>query len=260
MYNNFEKEISYAKRHFAEHKGRWTKMNGLSILDWKHTSGSIDHYIRYVFDEEKGQLYISGDLGHACVQLTEKATLHNLSRYIKMVGYFVEKIRCSTDLYAYDEDVARERLNSVIIDDDEEYLEPEELSERKEFIQDLLDHMSYIDGLVHMSDEQKEKLSEYDSDWWEWISGCGRKVHTRVICWLVGLNMAYEQLHKHISDLHTEDRLWWQGKSYLVTSEPYMAETDSGKEWTVKVSGADNVSVLRARDFEDGCVDLEWRA
>lgn len=83
-------------------------------------------YVRYVFDEKRGHLYISGDLGHAVVELTEAATLKALSRYIYMVGYFVEKIECSTNLYSYDEKLAHSDLERQLSDyeleceDDEE--------------------------------------------------------------------------------------------------------------------------------------------
>jgi len=197
-----EKQIAHAKERFAHHKADFRQLDGISMLNWQHESGSTAYYVRYVFDEKRGLLYISGDLGHAVVELTEAATLKALSRYIYMVGYFVEKIKCSTDLYSYDEKLARSDLESRLSEYEEEHENDEEeenIFDEKmsvpEIISDLLSSLDVMRGL-ELTEEQQEYLSEIDPDYWEWIGSVGQYICTRVILWLVGLNMAYQQIRK----------------------------------------------------------------
>jgi len=80
-----EQQISYAKMEFSHHKAVFRQLDGISTLDWRKEDGSSDYYVRYVFDEERCCLYLSGDLGSAVVRLTERATLQALSGYINMI-------------------------------------------------------------------------------------------------------------------------------------------------------------------------------
>lgn len=199
MIDIMEKQIAHAKERFAHHKADFIQLDGISILNWKHESGSIDYYVRYVFDEKRGLLYISGDLGHAVVELTESATLKALSGY--EVGYFVEKIKCSTDLYSYDEELARSDLERRFSDYEEEPEdnEEEDIFDEKmsisEMIADLLGSLDRRRGL-ELTEEQQEYLSNIAPDYWEWVGGVGQYICARVILWLVGLNMAYKQIRK----------------------------------------------------------------
>lgn len=192
--NNIEKQIKRAQNSFRNHKAKFEQFDGISILDWRNIDGSSNYYVHYVFDEEKGCLYITGDLGSAVVRLTERATLESLSSYINSVDYFLGKIQCSTDKYVYNEELARNQLKQRLIIPDEEY-EDERLEELQELISDTLECFEELSGF-NLSDDVEERLSKEDADYWEWIYDIGKTVDIRVILWLVGLEMA----HKQVSD------------------------------------------------------------
>lgn len=194
-----EQQIAHAKEHFAHHKAIFRQLDGMSTLDWRNENGSSNYYVRYVFDESHGFLYISGDLGTAAVELTERATLKALSDY--EVGYFMEKIRCSTNLYCYDAEIAKEDLTYYV----QNYLGSceEDLSDRKvplpkEF-DVLLESLDERDGW-NLTEEQKIWLSERCPDYWEWLYSTGKYIDTRVVCWLVGLQMAWKQVKDKLVD------------------------------------------------------------
>ena len=200
-----EQQIAHAKIMFSHHKAVFRQLDGISTLDWRNEDGPSDYYVRYVFDEECCCLYLSGDLGSAVVRLTERATLQTLSHYINSVDYFMEKIRCSTNLYCYDAEIAKEDLTYYV----QNYLGSceEDLSDRKiplpkEF-DVLLKSLDERDGW-NLTEEQKIWISERCPDYWEWLYSTGRYIDTRIILWLVGLQMAWEQVQdKPVDSLST---------------------------------------------------------
>ena len=200
-----DEQVDYAKIMFSHHKAVFRQLDGISTLDWRNENGSSEYYVRYVFDEERCCLYLSGDLGSAVVRLTERATLQTLSHYINSVDYFMEKIRCSTNLYCYDAEIAKEDLTYYV----QNYLGSceEDLSDRKiplpkEF-DVLLESLDERDGW-NLTEEQKIWLSERCPDYWEWLYSTGRYIDTRIILWLVGLQMAWEQVQdKPVDSLST---------------------------------------------------------
>lgn len=190
--SNREKQIKQAQDSFRNHKAKFEQFEGISILDWRNKDGSSNYYVRYVFDEQKGCLYIVGDLGSAVVRLTEKATLDNLSSYVNSIDYFLEKILCSTDKYIYNVELARKELQQRLIKSDEEY-EDEKLKELQELISDAIEHFDELKGF-NLTENIEERLMEEDTDYFEWIFNVGKEVDMRVILWLVGLKMAQEQI------------------------------------------------------------------
>lgn len=198
MYERTEEVIERARKRFADFVPVFKQLDGIQTLEWRHKSGTSDHYVKYVFDEEDWNVYISGDLGAAVISLTEKATLQTLSKYIRMIHYFIEKIECSTDLYNWDEDAAKVELRETISGYiDLEDLDGEELEEEQEKIYELLDDLiecvDRFDGW-RLSDDLDGRLSEYDPDYYEWLYNIGKFINPRVIFWLVGMEMAYKIL------------------------------------------------------------------
>ena len=187
-----EEQLKTAKFHFANHKAEIREHDGITVLNWHNQNGSSEYYVHYVFDGKF--LYISGDLGSAVVHLTEKATLKALSRYINMVDYFVEKIECSTNKYRYDERVAKEELRDKLF--------PEDNGEEPELVNaDLIERLMYyyynIEGFRNIPSNLLEEVEELDENCNVWIYSCGEVIDTRVILWLVGLQMAWEQVKEH---------------------------------------------------------------
>lgn len=193
-----EQQISYAKMVFSHHKAVFRQLDDISTLDWRNEYGSSDYYVRYVFDESRGCLYLSGDLGSAVVQLTERATLQALSGYINKVDYFVEKIKCSTDKYYYDEEIAQEELEEILFPEDVT-LSDEEKEERHDCLEELMEQFTGFDGFRTVSDDSHCLLSEICPDYGELLCKAGRYLATRIIMWLVGLQMAWEQVKNEVA-------------------------------------------------------------
>lgn len=190
-----KEKIAYAKEHFAHHKATFNQFDGISTLDWRNKNGSSNYYVRYVFDEDRGCLYISVDLGSAVVQLTERATLQTLSQYIHMVDYFTKKFECSTDKYTYDENAAKSKFCEFLFPEGEEFTD-EETEERQDCLKMLMENFSEREGVSYIPYDAGKLLSEISPNYWEWLYDAGRCIDNRVICWLVGLNMAYQQIRK----------------------------------------------------------------
>ena len=194
-----EKQIEQAKLSFKDHIVNYKRLDGLETVDWRNKDGSSNYYVRYVFDESRCCLYISGDLGSAVVQLTEKATLKTLSNYINMISYFVGKIECSTDKYEYPYEAVAADVMAEFEEWSADCIEPDEADkekyqELKELFTELPSYCGLCDGW-DIPDDVIEKLSEYVDEWYEHILHLGRRVDNRVILWLVGMNMAYKQLN-----------------------------------------------------------------
>lgn len=200
MHETTEAVIERARRQFKDFVPVFKQLEGIQTLEWRHKSGTSNYYVKYVFDEEDWNVYISGDLGSAVISLTEKATLQTLSKYIRMPGYFIEKIECSTDLYNYDIDTAREELKETLSgyidpdDFDEDELE-EEQDKLAELLDELMECVDQFDGW-RLSDNLDRKLSEHDPDYFEWLYNVGKYINPRVILWLVGMEMAYDALEE----------------------------------------------------------------
>lgn len=193
-----EQQIAHAKIMFSHHKAVFRQLDGISTLDWRNEDGSSDYYVRYVFDEERCCLYLSGDLGSAVVRLTEHSTLKTLSRYIKMIDYFVGKIECSTDKYRYDEEIAKEELKEILFPEDV-MLSDEEKEERQDCFEELMEQFNNFHGFGTVSQDSDRVLSEAYADYWEWIAGAGQYIAPRIILWLVGLQMAWEQVKNEVA-------------------------------------------------------------
>ena len=98
---HIKKWIDHAREKFADFTATFKQFDGISTLDWRHKNGSFDYYMRVIFDEDRECMYISGDLGDAVFQFTEKAMIERISRYSSFY-YFMEKMQCSSDEYIND--------------------------------------------------------------------------------------------------------------------------------------------------------------
>lgn len=196
--------IKRSEKHFSNHIATLHQFDDISTLDWREKNGSSHYYVRYVFDEKHSHLYITGDLGAAVVQLTEKATLETLSDYIENIYYFIKKIQCSTDLYVYDYDTAKAVVTKYLTDVEQDFDEEDEdaaeayeelMEERKELVSELMENFSTDKGF-QVSSSLQDILYDVCPDFHDWLWNAGRNVDERIILWLVGLNMAYQQLNK----------------------------------------------------------------
>ena len=243
-----ERQITNSRDHFKNFIAAFRQYDGISVLDWRNRDGSSEYYVRYVFDEDKNRLYISGDLGDAVVGLTEKATLESLSGYINMVDYFVGKIRCSTDKYYYDPELAESELKDRLLDD--AGLTEEEIYDRETLIKELLEILDLNGGWKFEGcDVTLEELREIDEDYVKWIYGTGKTVAWRVILWLVGLNMAYGQVK---DSMHPADR--GEGEKAGITKADALAAYNTIMEYCRAQASCENCLFAMEEAAEYECL------
>ena len=160
------------------------------IADWANANGSSDYAIRYVLDIKKGILMITGDVGSAIANWYSPVTAKKLKSLVLNVGYFVGKIRCSTDLYIYREEDIREDL-------DEKYEElqhkvsDDSLDDLREDFEVLRDWCSnYQCTNAKVTPEIEIICDTYAIN----LSRIGRRISPRVHLWAAGYQMLAEQL------------------------------------------------------------------
>lgn len=189
---NLERQMENFKNHIAI----FTDYGNIKILDFKNPESS--HYrIRFLFEEDYCRLHISGDLGELTATNYYNMTFDKFTDFVNDTGYFREKIDChSRPIWYYDKDVAREQLVKHI---EEYYLldayEPYSSMTDEEKLEDVLyDIMYNFDDIKGISKEGFEKLSELDSDSWEWAYDLGKKETGILDLYMLAFKLATEQL------------------------------------------------------------------
>ncbi len=148
-------------------------------------------------------MYISGDIGEAVFNLTWKAHIDSFNDL--NIGYFVSKMAAGEKTTWDDETAVKilEEQKKERLDDSEYYFENDkEKEEFKEFIEELEGAAresrtteqwawQYVNG------EYESDISKYDADYWEWIYDIGNVVPYHTYGFLIGLQMASEQLKEH---------------------------------------------------------------
>ncbi len=176
------------RENFKDHIATLTEHGDLKVLDWKMPE-SIFYYIRYVFDGNK--IYITGDLGEAVFCLTWKADIHSFNDI--GLGYFHEKLKAyHEDKYDFDSDKAIKRLRewlNELKDYGIEY-DHDEMRELFEGARGCSEEWEWVE-VVH---EHDDFISDLDVDYWEWFYNIGRVYPMRFQSYLIGLQMASEQL------------------------------------------------------------------
>lgn len=183
---------------FKDHKATLTKHGDLEILEWKDPSTRI-YAVRYVFD--KNRMYITGDIGEALFNLTWDAKIDSFNDID--IYYLMEKMTAFSDnKYSFNRNLAKEELEEWR----KEYLEANydmEENELKDFnnkfnkLVNTIDECSNITHWIGIVNERYNNfIEEIDPDYWEWIYDIGKEVPIRVYGYVVGLQMASEQLRR----------------------------------------------------------------
>ena len=193
-----EKQVASARRHFQSHFAKLERLggdDGIEVLDWRDKTGDFIYSVRYVFDHKGNTLTITGDLGEAVVCPSWVASLEGFVRIGINPEYFLEKVRCSSDRWDYNRNHAEEDIRSrlqecldTIIPTDTIY------GSLTDDINDIMESFSSFDGWANIDSLAISALEKYDHDWREWLFSCGKRIHPRVIHWLVGIQMAWEQI------------------------------------------------------------------
>ena len=204
---------------FKNHKATLEKLSDdISVLKWREP-GTSAYSVKYVFDYN--QIYITGDLGSAILKIYDQIDLKKVAKID--IGYFHKKITAiDEEKWSFNEDVAIERLTQEIaqvneekaeylgLDEDgtgirdalsdEEEKNVNEYDEQIEMFNNMIDVArecnSRNDWSCHIYENYIDDLSNYDSDFYEWIFDVGNEYPRSVQAYLIGLKMAYEQLNK----------------------------------------------------------------
>lgn len=196
-----EKQIKHARERFKDFVADFNDYGDIQTLDWRHKDGGSDYHVHYIFDTKQQYMHISGDLGSACFYLTWEPTFENMRNRIRDPWYIIGKLECSTDKYAYPDEYVRSEIEEYYKDwaparDDydegedghEQYLEDKE--EFWETIESFIQAHDRHYGFQEANCDRFDELQEIDGEWYE--HEFGRCISTRVYCWLVGLEMAWE--------------------------------------------------------------------
>jgi hypothetical protein len=177
---------------FKDHVATLTQHGSLQVLEWKRpTSGT--YRCRYVFDGSN--MYISGDIGEAVFRLTWKADVHSFNN--TYVDYFKGKMSAySDDKFDFNSDKAVKRLREWL-KNLKEYCQEYDHDEMKELFEKARDCSSKEEwaGIVNEND-CNDFISDLDPDYWDWMYNIGDEIPARIHAYLIGLQMASQQLAK----------------------------------------------------------------
>lgn len=179
----------YIREHwFKDHKAELIDLGEIQILNWKKPDTGV-YRVRYVFDG--CMMYISGDIGTAVFWLTWKADVHSFND--KHIGYFTEKLSAFSDeRWGFDTNKAVKRLREWL-NDQKECGKTYDRDEMRELFDDARSCGSCSEW-AEITHRYESLISKLDQDYWEWFHEIGREYPSRIYGYLVGLQMASEQL------------------------------------------------------------------
>jgi len=185
---DIRKEIR--ERWFENHIATLTLQGNLQVLDWRNPK-CFSYHCRYVFDREF--VYISGDLGEAVFRLTWNASIHSFDGIYS--GYFHQKISAfnvNEEKWAFDADKAVARLREWL-KNLKEHGRKYDHDEMRQFFEEARECRSKSEWAYTINNHH-DFLSELDQDLCEWMYSAGEEIPNRVLAYLIGLQMASEQI------------------------------------------------------------------
>jgi len=186
MAREIEKEIR--EHWFENHVATLSQCGNLQVLDWREPK-NFEYACRFVFDREF--VYISGDIGEAVFRLTWEANVHTFDNI--HIHYFHEKLSSfSEDKYSFSSEKAVNRLREWL-KDLKEYNRKYDHDEMKELFNEARDCSSNNEW-AFIINQHYDFISELDQDFVEWMYSCGNEIPSRVYGYLIGLQMASQQL------------------------------------------------------------------
>ena len=205
-----EKKFEECRKSFETHKATLIQdTDRYLIIDWRREDGSSNYYVNYIVDKKRGSLIVSGDLGDSIATWYNPVNSANLKNWVyNDIGYYISKMQCASDIYyCTGEDIAAD-IKSHISECDTDmlvsaynekvspYIDVETEDELWEALASEADDCIYnASGDIFVpSDKIVDFCNEFDSDYYEWLYKCGRRISPRVYLWAAGFYMACEQL------------------------------------------------------------------
>ena len=192
-----EKEREYIRDYwFKDHVATVVEHDGVTILDWRKPGTSM-YAVKYVMVGNK--LFISGDIGDAVYDLTWSATMESFNDV--NLSYFTGKLSCSSrDRWNFNSEKACKELDEWL---DERI---HDLEDDRKGIQVVLDIHRDLQRAIREYDSESvykhevwrcyQEYDDTDAEEFEVISDFGRHLPNEFIAYLLGIQMANEQLKK----------------------------------------------------------------
>ncbi|WP_129736761.1 hypothetical protein [Massilimicrobiota timonensis] len=168
-------------KNFAEHVASFQDFGNIKVLDFQRPNSSF-YQIRFIFEEDKHVLHISGDLGELIASNNPGLTFERFMQdYCNDVQYFESKVKCcSRPIYSYNKDDAKEDIIDM--------LSQESMDEG--LIEDVLVDYSSQSGLSIEGIELLQNLLHDDSDYHK----IGKRSTGILDIYLLAFKLAMEQL------------------------------------------------------------------
>lgn len=180
-------------KNFETHKATLLlHQDNLYLIDFRREDGRRHYWVRFFVDTKISSVHIEGDLGHCISCWGNENTLANISDMMLNTSYWIGKFCCSSDVYVYDEKVARKDLENDTYDA-LEAMTPDDYSD---YIDSIMETFSDNSGLTLNTDASRDAMVELmglDSLWER--PHYGRKVHPRVYLWAEAFDLALKQLN-----------------------------------------------------------------
>ena len=188
---------------FKDHVATITEHEGVTILDWRKP-GTFMYAVKYVMVGNK--LFISGDIGDAVYDLTWEATIDSFDTV--NLSYFTGKLSCSSrEKYDFNEKLAQAQINEYFID----WCDVDNVRDLEEGDKDLYDEL--ISATTEWSTPEHFSSmgvwTAYNNTSCDWFDGetasciedCGKELSSEFIAYLLGIQMANEQIKLHKEEL-----------------------------------------------------------
>jgi hypothetical protein len=194
-----EMEDYIKKNWFTNHEANFTRLDGVTVLDWKEKGTSI-YSVRYIFAGSR--LYVSGDIGDAIFNLTWHSTPESFNDV--NLGYLLGKLSChSRDRWHFDEKKARNDLREwyeeAIYDAERKFLE-----ETKEVHKNLKQIINSVSTPKELERElfdfyMDNSFYYYDAEDFSMFTDFGKKLPMVFVAYLLGIKLANEQCKSKVT-------------------------------------------------------------
>lgn len=191
MNNTKEVWYQYIFRDFEATLLPWSTPQCVGI-DWKNRNGSKEHAVRFIIDAEAGNLIVSGDYGSCIARWDTNLTPAKVYTFFNDVGYFVGKIKCSTDLWDFQDDAVMEDLDELA---NNSMLHPEEKDKLIAHLKYWFENHEFTMESVY-PDYILSELTELCPNWRYRIPKLGQRVSERINIWRRAYRKSYEELSK----------------------------------------------------------------
>ena len=191
-------DLEKMKQKLKDHKATFTDFGNIKILDFQKPNSSY-YRIRFLFEEDFYKLHISGDLGELIAANYCNMCWDKFEDFVDNIEYFEGKvISHNRPFFLYDQEKGQNDvieylktydLYDEVIDDQDEFMSEEDIVE--DFLEDVFSDFTEERGIGYYG---YEKLSEIDSDIFEFIEDFGKRSTGILDLYMLAFKLAKEQL------------------------------------------------------------------